>query len=117
MIFLISSGVRSAKCVGIPMSDTAFALGLFVMGNSRSLFVLTDCLKIEKIQKMVFSDFDSLLCAPTVRIFKIRTCMHSRRMPDRRGVLCAIKANFCRGLSPGKKFNAKRGQRVRLDGA
>ena len=55
------------------MSDTAFALGLFVIGNSRSLFVLTDCLEIEKIQKMVFSDFDSLLCAPTVRIFKIRT--------------------------------------------
>lgn len=117
MIFLISSGVRSAKCVGIPMGDTAFALGLFVMGNSRSLFALMACLETEKIQKMVFSDFDSLLCAPTVRIFKIRTCMHSRRMPDRRGVLCAIKANFCRGPTPGKKFNAKRGQRVRLDGA
>ena len=53
------------------MGDTAFALGLFVMGNSRSLFALMACLETEKIQKMVFSDFDSLLCAPTVRIFKL----------------------------------------------
>lgn len=77
------------------MGDTAFALGLFVMGNSRSLFALMACLETEKIQKMVFSDFDSLLCAPTVRIFKLEPVYTAGGCRAEK-VLCAIKQNFCR---------------------
>lgn len=117
MIFLISSGVRSAKCVGIPMGDTAFALGLFVMGNSRSLFALMACLEIEKIQKMLFSDFDSPLCAPTVRIFKLEPVCTAGGCRAGEEFCARSRRIFAGRLSPGKKFNAKRGQKARLDGA
>ena len=98
------------------MGDTAFALGLFVMGNSRSLFALMACLETEKIQKMVFSDFDSLLCAPTVRIFKLEPVYTAGGCRAEK-VLCAIKQKFLQaGCRPARKFNVERGQKARLDG-
>ena len=118
LFFLISNGALSAKGVRTPSGMTRLLPWACLLWVIEEAFLLSWLVwELRRYRKWCFRIFDSLLCAPTVRIFKIRTCMHSRGMPGGRGFVCDQGEFLQAGCRPAKKFDVERGQKARLDGA